>query len=181
MKSSMTNQPGQPVWKNRAMWLGLILALVILCVAAAQPESIRGQNDDNAPSLVGTWQVTVTSGDGSAPFQSLVTYGVLTGVDGSIPPSIVTPGHGAWVRTGAQKFRFTVREFIFDPDGSILGTPGRYTANITEDLKFERGGQDHKGEWIYKGVWTGVILDPAGNVLFPINGTSQAERIVVAE
>ncbi|MCI0542100.1 MAG: hypothetical protein L0Z50_43470 [Verrucomicrobiales bacterium] len=170
MKSLITSlQRAFSYWRMKLASVALIGTVALFCLAAASgPHPERG--------LVGSWEVTVTPGDGSAPFQSLLTYGsdgVLTGVDGSLPPSLVTPNHGAWTRTGGHTFRFTFVEFAFDLDGSIFGSPGIYTVRISETLTFERGGQ------AYNGVWTGKIIGPAGP--FDIGGTSHAERIVVEE
>ena len=152
--------------------LALLCTAALFCLAAAtSPDSDQGDGTSQAPVLVGSWQVTVTPSDGSPSFQSLLTYGfggTLTGVDASGPPSLLTALHGAWTHEGGHTFRFTFREFLFD-------AAGIFTVRISETLTLEPGGH------VYNGVWNGVFVDPEGNVVATIGGTSHAERILVAK
>jgi hypothetical protein len=156
-------------WRMKLASLALISTVALFCLTAAS-----GANSERG--LVGSWEITVTPG-GGPPFKTLATVGsdgIIIGVDASIPPSLVTPIHGAWIRTGGHTFRGTGVYFIFDPDGAFFGTPGSiYTVRLSETIALERSGQAYNGEG------TGKIFDPEGHLLFSFSATTHAERIVV--
>ncbi len=91
-----------------------------------------GQNDrwpPNAPTIVGAWQVEVTvrfdAPDcttsppvpfGANPFPSLNTFhagGTVSETGSRSPPSMRSPGHGVWKRTGGRTYdaRYTFQGF----------------------------------------------------------------------
>ena len=74
--------------------------------------------------------------------------------------------HGTWARKGGNTFVFTFVELLFDSTGVFTGS-----VRIREKLTLEPGGA------AYNGVYTGEILDPDGNVVVPIGGTTHAARI----
>ena len=74
--------------------------------------------------------------------------------------------HGTWARKGGHKFVFTFVELLFDSTGAFTGS-----VRIRETFTLEPGGA------AYNGIWTGEVLDPDGNVVVPIGGTTHATRI----
>jgi hypothetical protein len=157
-------------WRMKLGLLALISTVALFCLTAAS-------GADPERGLVGSWEVTVTPGDGGSPFQALATFGsdgIAIGVDSGMPLLKKTEGHGAWTRTGGHTFRGTAVQFVFDPDVLVNGSPAIYTVRISETITLEGGGQ------AYNGVSTGKIFGPG----FPPAGldfgaTTHAERIVV--
>jgi hypothetical protein len=153
-------------WRMKLGLLALISTVALFCLTAAS-------GADPERGLVGSWEVTVTPGDGGSPFQALATFGsdgIAIGVDSGMPLLKKTEGHGAWTRTGGHTFRGTAVQFVFDPTGS---PPVIYTVRLSETITLEGGGQ------AYNGVSTVKVFDPAGNLLFGFPATTHAERIVV--
>jgi hypothetical protein len=148
----------------------MITAVFVLTLTAVSGDDHnRDCVKNNASEIEGSWLITVTPAGGAPAFKALLTYaagGGLTGVDASLPPSQVTALHGTWVRKGGHKFAFTFVEFLFDPAGAFIGS-----IKIHENLTFEAHGDT------YNGVWTGEVLDPDGNLIAPIGGTTHATRI----
>ena len=157
-------------WRMKLASLALIGTVALFCLTAAS-------GADPERGLVGSWEVTVTPGDGSAPFRGLATYGsdgIAIGAGGGMPPSMATPIHGAWTRTGGHTFRGTAVQFVFDLDGSFTGSPGIYTFRMSETITIEGGGQ------AYNGVATGKVFGPAYPPEgIPVSVATHAERIVV--
>jgi len=143
--------------------LAVIATVLIVCLGAfVGSESSQAQSGAAAPQVEGSWQVTVSPTD-LPPFPTLLTYatgGGLSGVDG------VSNIHGTWARKGGNTFVFTFVELLFDSTGVFTGS-----VRIREKLTLEPGGA------AYNGVYTGEILDPDGNVVVPIGGTTHAARI----
>ena len=136
--------------------------LIVSLAAFVGSQSSQAQSGAVAPQIEGTWQVTVSPTD-LPSFPSLLTYaagGGLTGVDG------VSNVHGTWARKGGNTFVFTFMELLFDSTGVLTGS-----VRIQEKFTLEPGGA------AYNGVWTGEVLDPDGNVVAPIGGTTHATRI----
>ena len=132
MKSSITTQPDLPVWRTRAAGLALIPVLAVLCLAAAaKPESGPRHDDDNPPTLVGSWVVKPTLHiPGVPPFEipaSLVSHAaggvtIISDPGQLAPPPAgapTTPFHGAWTRKGGRHFAFRaeLRQFV---EGALL-------------------------------------------------------------
>ena len=159
-----------PSWGTKLAAVALIITVALFSPAAgAGDDKDQDRGKHNAPQLQGSWLVTVTPAEGAPAFKALLTYaagGGLTGVDASLPPSQVTALHGTWVRKGGRKFAFTFVEFLFDPAGAFIGS-----IKIHENLTFEPHGN------AYNGVWTGEVLDPDGNPVAAIGGTTHATLI----
>jgi hypothetical protein len=141
----------------------LIITVALFSLAAgAGNDNNQERGKHRAPQIEGSWQVTVSPTD-LPPFPSLLTYaagGGLTGVDG------VSNVHGTWAGKGGNTFVFTFVELLFDSTGAFTGS-----VRIRETFTLEPGGA------AYNGVWTGEVLDPDGNVVVPIGGTTHGTRI----
>jgi len=152
MKSSTTNQSDRPAWRTRAAWLGLIPALLILCLAVvSKTESSSGYVESNAAQLEGSWLVTVTLDiPGVPPFEALASYtagGVLIVSDSSAFPTypMTTAYHGTWARKGGRDFVFTFMGFVYDnvDDGA---PDGLWKLINTESVTLEPGGDAYNGK-----------------------------------
>ena len=152
MKSSTTNQSDRPASRTRAAWLGLIPALLILCLAvASKTESSPGYVDNTAPQLEGSWLVTVTLDiPGVPPIPALVSYtagGVVMVSDPSVYPTypMTTAYHGTWARKGGRDFVFTFMGFVYDnvDDGA---PDGLWKLTNTESVTLEPGGDEYNGK-----------------------------------
>jgi hypothetical protein len=164
MKSLTTsNQPSLSLWGMKPKSLALVATMAIVALGVLiGSQSGQAQGGAVAPQIEGSWQITVSPTD-LPPFPSLLTYaagGGLTGVDG------VSNIHGTWARKGGHTFVFTFMELLFDSTGAFTGS-----VRIQEKSTLEPGGA------AYNGVWTGEVLDPNGNVVVPIGGTTHATRI----
>ena len=116
----------------------------------------------------GSWMVnvTITSGPPQPPFQALITYGAGGGlVETDLGNS---PGHGAWVSTGANTFAFTFVNFTFDSKGNPTGT-----AKVREAATLSKGGD------AYSGAGTVDQFDVNGKLITSHSLETQARRIHV--
>jgi hypothetical protein len=126
--------------------------------------------------IVGSWMETITfSGVPIPPLKSLVIFssdGTVTVADqGNVNVAagqLFSAGAGSWVAQGERTFAWTTVELISDLSGNLTGTlkvRGVYTVD-------ESGNS-------YSGVFFAEVKDPAGNVLFSIDGTNAGQRIQV--
>ena len=111
----------------------------------------------------GSWMVTVTvtSGPPQPPFQALITYGAGGGLVETDQGN--SPGHGAWVSTGANAFAFT-----FDSKGNPTGT-----VKVREAATLSKGGD------AYSGAGTVDQFDVNGKLITSRSLETQARRILV--
>jgi hypothetical protein len=151
----------------------LVIAAVMVTVAGAQHTSrSNGLAAKKKLELTGTWLLTITPDDPSAPpFPGLYTFtsdGVaLFSSVGPPIPGLGNPGHGVWVRTGPNTFTATFTQFTFDDifttNGSLVGTS---TITMT-------------GEDTFTSVDVVKILDLGGNEIVTLGGTQQGRRMKV--
>ena len=115
----------------------------------------------------GSWIVNVKYGDPNVtPFQALITYGAGGGlVETDLGNS---PGHGAWVSTGANTFAFTFVTFTSDSKGNPTGT-----AKVREAATLSKGGD------AYSGAGTVDQFDVNGKLITSHSLETQARRIHV--
>jgi hypothetical protein len=130
-------------------------------------------------SLVGSWKEEVTFPPEIRPdkLTGLVTFhddGTLAAYDqGNVtldPPSVFSPGTGAWKQLDRRRFAYTQLELISDLSGNLIGflkVEGTYELVSVDE---------YKGESIAKAFGT------AGNVLFgPFTVKNAGMRIKVEE
>src|SRR5579872_5432489 len=102
------------------------------------------QGNSNRPE--GSWAFTVTI-PGFGTFQGIETYadgGGYTEADqlSFSPFSVASAGHGAWTRTGENKFLLTYVNLTFD--GFNTGKP-TVTMKVRQAAKIDRTGNSYSG------------------------------------
>lgn len=140
---------------------GIIAAL--MAVAGTQ-FSARGEGS-TAPSLEGSWEITVTP-NGGDPIVDIATFTSGGGIVNTDPDPNLSLGHGTWVRTGGDKFAVTFVHFLSD-QGAPLGT-----LKVRAAMQLDRETDTFSGPFR-----TDVII--AGNVVQSLCGTVHAKRISV--
>ncbi|MGZ3630051.1 MAG: twin-arginine translocation signal domain-containing protein [Ktedonobacteraceae bacterium] len=143
---------------------------VAVTAALLSPTAALAKTTSASHGIVGSWIFTVTTNDGSVT-KSLVTFdqgGTLTEAQqGDVSAtSAASPGHGAWVETGSDKFAMTIIKIAYETSGNLIGT-------ATNNGKL----QMHGDQLTAKGAF--VAKDPNGNVLFSGTYTATATRIKV--
>ncbi len=160
----MTDQ--RPNRRNLLKGAGAVAATAALL----SPTAALAKTTSSSQGLVGSWIFTVTTNDGSITI-SMVTFdqgGTLTEAQqGDVSAtSASTPGHGAWVETGSNKFAMTIIKFAYQTNGTLIG-------KATNNGKL----QIHGDKLTAKGAF--VATDPNGNVLFSGTYKATATRIKV--
>lgn len=145
-----------------ALVVATMLATLIAFTGTRSNASAEGER---APSLEGSWEVTVMP-DGGAPIVDLATFTGGGGLINSDPDPNLSTGHGAWVRTGGQEFAATFVHFLSD-QGVAIGT-----LKVRAEVQLDKEGNTFSGPFT-----TDVII--GGNVVQTICGTVQARRISV--
>ncbi|HXX78619.1 MAG TPA: twin-arginine translocation signal domain-containing protein [Ktedonobacteraceae bacterium] len=143
---------------------------VAATAALLSPTEALAKTTGASQGIVGSWLFTVTTNDGSIT-KSLVTFdqgGTLTEAQqGDVgTTSAASPGHGAWVETGSDKFAMTIIKMAYETSGNLIGT-----AKNNGKLQIRGDKLTAKGEF--------VATDPNGNVLFSGTYTATATRIKV--
>jgi hypothetical protein len=157
--------------------MALVVFLTGTLVGSGANAFAQSDPTPNTKALVGTWLETVTfpSEFGRPPLKSLVTFhgdGTMVASDsGGVtidPPLVATSGHGAWRHLRHRTFAYISRELFSDLSGNLTGhlkVRGIYTVS-------DSGNE-------YTGTSFAEVLDPDGNLLFSVEVTNTAERIVV--
>jgi hypothetical protein len=147
-----------------------------LSVAAGGAATLLGAQQQakaaGSLALTGSWEQMVTF-QGSAPFLDLVTFnadGTLTETDQPdfAPPSLASPGHGVWVISGANTFRFKFIKLLL---GSQAPPSGRAVVHGTLTLSANANTFTASG--------TDEIFDGQGHLVTAIPFTSHGKRITV--
>ena len=143
----------------------VVATMLATLVAFTGTRSNVSAGATTAPSLEGSWEVTVmpTGGDPIIDFSTMTEGGGLISTD---PDPNVSAGIGTWVRTGGNQFAVTFFHFLSDA-GAPLGTL-KVRAEITLDSHTDTFSGPFR---------TDVII--GGNVVQSICGTVQARRISV--
>jgi hypothetical protein len=149
----------------------VLLALLCTVLVTAIPAGLHAKTaPSNGPTdgqhLDGSWIVDATV-EGEPPLKGLITFTR----DGALIETVflpfVSPGHGAWVRTGNRRFAITNVYLVSDASQQLLRIG---TVRATFDLD--------------RSLTTATIAfhvdlsDPAGTPLSSFEGTGHATRIV---
>jgi len=117
--------------------------------------------------LDGSWVVDATV-EGEPPLKGLITFTR----DGALVETVflpfVSPGHGAWVRTGNRRFAITNVYLVSDASEQLLRI-GKVRATYDLDRTLTTATIAFHVD----------LSDPAGNPQSSFEGTGQATRIVV--
>lgn len=143
--------------------LGMIAATI--AVAGSQFDAKGG--GDTAPSLEGSWEVTVMP-DGADPIVDIATLTSGGGIINSDPDPNLSTGHGTWVRIGGDQFATTFVHFL-SAGGVPLGT-----VKVRAVMQLDRATDTFSGPF-----HTDVII--GGEVVQSFCGTVQAKRISVEQ
>jgi hypothetical protein len=143
-------------------------------VASHELSSEQQQIQKQKRALEGSWRIVVTPSpqNGMPPFNSYATY-IRNGsvIQSSINPlQEGRPAHGAWIRTGPQKFAVTFENTVsFNP---ITRMPGAFVLRVTENLNLT-------GD-TYMGVAQVKICDAVGQQCTSLGGaTTVGQRLKV--
>lgn len=122
-------------------------------------------------ALLGTWRVTVTPGPGGPPpSQSLHTYFSGGGLIQSNLTEGGIPGQGTWIRTGHNRFTFTLEKFF--PVNPATGQQGVFLFRVKETIRV-RGNS-------YTGTAQAQICNATGGNCISLGcATTEAQRIRV--
>lgn len=136
----------------RRMFL-LVLVILVLFSGTRGPV-VHGQTN-SSNSLVGSWNLTITSADGSLTFPMLMAFhadGTVTAVFPGFGDGV---GVGAWVQTGDAQFAITTLHF--DQNPSTPKDP------LNGYLKL-RGSLSVSGN-TFTGTGETILTETAGNVV----------------
>jgi hypothetical protein len=148
--------------------VGLVLAL-----AAANGQSSSADLNDPTGSWLFTLNRTLPSQQQVLSLGTFSREGTFIGTaqgDGIVAACCPTegPAHGAWTKTGHNTFTLTFNALWYRADSTLVGIL-KLNMSLTLDEKSQR----------LSGLFRGAVIDPSGNVVFPMEGSLTAERIVV--
>ena len=151
---------------TRKSFAVLVLAGMIAAVMAATGSQLNANaGGSTAPSLDGSWEVTVLP-DGGDPIVDFATLTSGGGIINSDPDPALSTGHGSWVRTGGDEFATTFVHFV-SAGGTPLGT-----IKVRGVMQYDRTTDTFSGPFR-----TDVII--GGEVVQSFCGSVQAKRIDV--
>jgi len=152
--------------RSRRGFAVLVLTGMIVAVMAVAGSHFNAKGGGStAPSLEGSWEVTVMP-DGGDPIVDFATLTSGGGIVNSDPDPNLSTGHGTWVRTGGDQFATTFVHFL-SGGGAPLGT-----IKVRAVIQLDRATDTFSGPF-----HTDVII--GGNVVQSFCGTVQAKRISV--
>jgi len=163
----------------RSARLWIVTALMALTTTMAGTASQGGGEESGRSRLAitGSWLETFAPAGGS-PFNAVETYGADGGwissaqgavVTGPPLPASFTPAQGQWTHQGGRTFSTTAVSIGSDlTDGHLL-----FLLKVRQTVTLDRGGN------AYRSVFRTDVFDPDGNLLFEVEGTSEARRINV--
>jgi len=144
-------------------------AAVLPEASAKVPAIMPDRSEYQAPSIVGLWKSTFTSGG------QVVDQGFdLWNADGTEilnddpPPASGNVCLGVWVKAGPSTYKLKHPSWTFDAAGTVNGT-----AVIRETITVSADGNS------YSGTYTININDLSGNHLAHFAGTIAATRVTV--
>ena len=151
---------------KRAGVLGATAALL-------SPSAALAQNTSATEGPEGSWLATLTVAGGPPPFKVLITFdaggGLVESEQGDeapgSPPTLFSPGHGAWISTGSKGITFSFIKLLYDTSGGFIGL---LKNNGTAQL----GGDTLAGSGT-------VVITENGKVTFSGTYTFSATRIQV--
>ena len=159
------------------LFFGLVLAgLLTSALAVSLFLAAPGRSDAASNTTPeGSWLlgVTLTSANPPVMFQALQTYDsggglVVTDQTDFNPQGLRSPGHGAWVSTGANHFATTWLTFFFDAKGNPAGM-----AKIQEVATLSANGNS------FSGTATITAYNANGKPIFSGTSKEQGKRILV--
>lgn len=148
-------------------------------VASAQSEEMQSELFGSSTlgqamqekALLGTWRVTVTPGPGGPPpSQSLHTYFSGGGVIQSNLTEGGIPGQGTWIRTGHNRFAFTLEKFF--PVNPATGQQGVFLFRVKETIRV-------RGERYIGNAQAQICNATGGNCISLGCAQTEAQRIRV--
>jgi hypothetical protein len=138
-----------------------LIATVMVPAGAVPASSDSGFPSRFGPSIVGSWDVTVTLLNppaGLPPMQrSLATFDGDGGTieSAAVPGNVRGASHGTWERTGRDTFAMTRVFFRFNPQtGAYIGTQ-----KINANIRVAPDGES------FNAVSVSELRDPSGNVV----------------
>jgi hypothetical protein len=150
----------------------LLAGLALAVPAHAQPAAVDAPA---ANSLLGTWDVVITFGDGTRVASALSVLAGRSAQEGSVIhaaeaslllPTPTTPEQGTWERVGRRKYVAT--HYGFAVDSTFSAPAGR--VGFKHAITLSADGES------FTGVATFEVLDPAGAVLFSDTVTTAGAR-----
>ncbi|MCL5282244.1 MAG: hypothetical protein M1376_20355 [Planctomycetes bacterium] len=146
MNTPITTQSSLPGRSRKAVWLGSIATLGILCLTVIPPVlsgeptvGIGGAGPE------GSWLVSIATPDGKT-WEMPTSYcagGAMVGSDSSLI-GMATASHGTWMQTGRREFTFTMVKFINNTTLDVL-PKGMLKVVIKETDTIEPDGDTYNG------------------------------------
>jgi hypothetical protein len=158
----------------RASAIALLLASRTAPVLAGDERQL-GAWEPGAALIQGSWSETTSIPNGPT-FAGLLTFTasgtVMGSYQGSVnagpPSSVFTASHGQWVYEGNRTYSTTALQVVSDFSGAL-----RFVNKLTQRITVSRSGQT------YRSVVRAQFYDPAGNLFFTSEGTTEGRRINV--
>jgi hypothetical protein len=156
-----------------------VTAVALLLVSRAAPALAGDERQleagPGAILITGSWMET-TSIPGGPSFAGLVTFTtagtLLASYQGSVnagpPSSVFTAAHGQWLHEEGRTYSTTALQVVSDFNGAL-----RFFNKLTQRITVSRSGQT------YRSVVRAQFYDPAGNLLFTSEGTTEGRRVTV--
>ena len=155
-----------------------LMALTTTITGTASQDRPGEVSGWSRPAITGSWLETISPAGGPS-FKALATYGADGGLVGSIQGSVITgpfpfpasytATHGQWTYQGRRTFSTTAMQLVSDlNDGHLL-----FVTKMRQTVTLNRSGD------AYRAVFRVEFTDPAGNLLFVFEGTTEGHRIKV--
>ena len=166
--------------RNQSIVRRSVIAVLVLMLFTAAGRAGAGQLEDTSRSvdaIVGSWVEMTTVTGGPPPFAGLLTFGadgtLVTSYQGSVTTSgpfqaSFTPGQGEWIREGGRTYSTTAVQVVSGLDGSLW-----FTNTLRQRITLSRAKDT------YRSVVRAEFRDPAGNLVFAMEGTTEGRRIHV--
>jgi hypothetical protein len=166
--------------KTQSIVRGSVVAVVMLVSSTAIGRASEDRQHDasggNGRVIVGSWAET-TSIPGGPPFAGLLTVGgdgtLVSSYQGAVItapplPASYTPVHGQWVHERGRTFTTTSLGLVSDFNGNLL-----FVLKLKQRITLNKLGDR------YHSIVRAEFSDPAGNLAFALDGTSEGQRIKV--
>jgi hypothetical protein len=163
--------------RARVLIATAVITLMTTMAGTASQDRAADESERSTPAITGSWLETYTPAVG-APFKAVNTYGEdgvwISSAQGAVVtgppfPSSFTPAQGQWTHRGGRTFSTTAVSIGSDvTDGRLL-----FLLKVRQTVTLNRRGN------AYRSVFKTEVFDPEGNLLFAVEGTSEARRISV--
>lgn len=161
-----------------SVFFAVILTAFAVFSANAQTEQTvnvdKNEQTDffNIFDLTGTWEITITPGDGE-PFIGYYSFnsdGNASFSSAGPPiPALGNPGYGVWKKVRRNHFAATIKMNSYSEDFQFAGTL-KINARIQMTSRNTFVTQD-----------TVTVFDPDGNIIVVLGGTAQGRRMIVED